>query len=245
MGAALTSASLTIQHQNATAERQGLDSSSNLSAMAVLSALLWTLVIGVLGGSLGGCAYRFTNRAITRPEGVRSVAVEAVYDTSREVLPHEFLWQELQRAFAAEGHLKVVPQSSADALVRAHIRSASLSAVGTNTQNGPERDPDATSREVPPQPNEFRTLTQAGEYRNKEQLDARVEVEVWSLRTRTLLLSRTYPLSEKFQAIHADKSGRFTTRANDYLRFEEATEARFKAMAERISRQVVQDLLIR
>lgn len=51
-------------------------------------------------------------------------------------------------------------------------------------------------------------------------------------------------MSERFQAIHAGQSSRFTTRSNDYLRFEEATDARFKVMAERISRQVVQDLLV-
>ena len=42
--------------------------------------------------SIAGCAYRFTNKHIVTPEGIKTIAVEAIYDTGREVIRHELLW---------------------------------------------------------------------------------------------------------------------------------------------------------
>lgn len=192
---------------------------------------------------LGGCAYSFTNKNIRRPSGVQTVAVEAIYDTSREVLPHELLWEALQNAFAADGHLKVVPQAAADALVRAHIKQAGVAHVGSETDNLPLKDPEVFDGTRPNRPTDFKKLTQAGKFRDKGAISAVVEVEVWNLRTRSLLMKTTYSMSDGFQSLHFGNPS--VGRPNDHLRFQEAEEASFKQIAQNISRGVVRDLLVR
>jgi hypothetical protein len=180
-----------------------------------------------------------------RPEGIRTIAVEAVFDTSREVLPHEILWESLQAAFASDGHLRLVSQSQADALVRAHLKQASISATGTEQLNGPRQEPVPFKGSTPPSPSEYPPLTQASRYKDTAVLQSVVEVEVWNLWTRSLLLRQTYSLAENFRAVHQTKNGEFTTAANDFLRYDEAAMARFQSLSRNIAQAVVRDLLVR
>lgn len=199
-----------------------------------------------------GCVYRFTNDHVRRPEGIRTIAIEAVYDTTREVVPHELLWASLQEAFATDGHLTLVPQSEADALVRAHLKDASVGASGSVSPNSNLKDPvtDITAPDLgaPPSPRKWRKLTQAGEIKDRGAVAFAVDVEVWSLRTRALLMRQTYALSGGFFAVHSNGSGNpdtsVTTRANDYLRYEESMEARFKQLSGDLAQRVVKDLLV-
>lgn len=194
--------------------------------------------------ALGGCVYRFTNNHIERPEGIRTVAVEAVYDTSREVVPHEVLWEALQNAFAADGHLRLAPQSDADALVRAHLKDVLQTPSGTLTPNGPKDDPrDILKPDSVPTAKlgEYRPLTQAGEYRSTSTIAATIEIEVWSLRTRTLLMKRAYPVTATFNAERALGDGKL----NHWLRYQEAADATFKTLSVGVAQQVVKDLLVR
>lgn len=208
------------------------------SGIAVFCGFTWLLV--------SGCAYRFTNKHVVRPEGIESIAVEAIYDTSREVLPHELLWESLQNAFAADGHLKLAPQSSADALVRAHLRSASIAAAGTEAKrksNEADGDPNPFRGDSVPKPDEFRELAKANSIRDQATMSLVVDVEVWSLRTRTLLLKRSYPVSGSFRTVYSSlPSGSIP---NDHLRFAEATNAEFKLLSDNIARGVLRDLLVR
>jgi hypothetical protein len=194
-----------------------------------------------------GCVYRFTNQHIVRPEGIETVAVEAVYDTSREVLPHELLWQSLQAAFASDGHLRLAPQSSADALVRAHLKKALVGPTGAvPAPKELSSDPNPLDLDVdqlPPKPEEFRQLSKAGRFRDYAAVTAVVEVEVWSLRTRTLLMRQTYNASDTYNTYYGAIAS--SSDANNHLRYAEATDARFKVISESIAKGVVRDLLIR
>jgi len=194
------------------------------------------------GWALGGCAYHFTNSHVSPPTGVHSIAVEAIYDTSREVLPHELLWQSLQNAFASDGHLRLVPVSEADALVRAHIKSASVAPDGAEFENGPVNDPEVFKGDSPPPPSSFKKLPETGKYRDKGLISLVVEVEVWNLNTRTLLMRRSYPVAAGFQAVHAPS---ITQTANDFLRYDESEQAAFAGLSDSIARSVVRDLLVR
>ncbi|MCX6105781.1 MAG: hypothetical protein NTY08_08140 [Proteobacteria bacterium] len=199
---------------------------------------------------VNSCAYRFTNQHLRPPAGVHSVAVEAVFDTSREVLPHEMLWQSLQRAFAADGHWHLVGQSQADALIRAHIREASVAAVGSNLDNDLNsqgvvkiKDPEPFSGGPPPLPSDFRQLTQAGKFRDQGSLTTVVEIEAWNLNTRQLISRRVYPVTTGFRALHA-ASG-ITTTFNDHLRYEEASREAFKHMSDNIAKDFVNGIFVR
>lgn len=208
------------------------------------SAALLATLAGLVA-LMPACAYRFTNEHIKRPQGIKTIAVEAVYDTSREVLPHEILWKSLQDAIARDGNLRLAPASSADAILRAHIRSAEITPRGERIQNSPEDDPNVFNRSLPEKPSKFKILTQAEEVRDAAALRLGVHVEVVHLRTRSRLMSETYSLGGRFRAVHADKRGTVTTRSNDFLRYEEGVETTFAQLSESISRRVVRDLLIR
>lgn len=192
-----------------------------------------------------GCTYRFTNTRLTLPKGVRTIAIEAVYDTSREVLPHEILWESLQTAFASDGHLRLTSQSQADALVRAHLKQASIVATGTEQLNGPRKEPNPYTSSTPPPLSEYPTLSQASRYKDTAHLRTVVEVEIWDLRTRNVLLRQTYALGENFRAVHQTKNGEFTTAANDFLRYDEAATAKFQNISRTIAQSVVRDLLFK
>jgi len=191
---------------------------------------------------MGSCAYKFTNRNLQLPQGINSIAVEAVYDTSREVLPHEILWESLQRAFAADGHLRLVSQGSADALLRAHITSGSVNPTGSTTQNLPLEDENVKAgAAVPPFPDDFRKLTQAGEYTTKEVLALVVQIEVIDLYSRAVIFSKSYSGAETFTSARTDQVAQ---KKSHYLLYEEALNTDFKRVAERISSDVVRDFIV-
>lgn len=191
-----------------------------------------------------GCAYRFSNMHTARPEGIRTIAIEAIYDTSREVLPHELFWEAMQAAFAANGKLRLAAQQDADAYLRLHIKQAIAAPEGSIVRNLPENDPRINEGGPLPDASEFKSLGQAGEIKTFGRIQALVEVEVWSLRSKSLLLRRSYDISQRFRAVHGFGRDAVTTRSNDYLRYEEAFDAKVKLMAQDLARQVVQDLLL-
>ena len=191
------------------------------------------------------CAYRFSNAHVERPEGIRTIAIEAIYDTSREVLPHELFWEALQASFVADGKLRLASQYRADAYLRAHVRDATLTPACSIVKNPPERDPKTEGRVKLPRPPEFKPLAQAGELKTFGSVTVAVDIEVWSLRTQSLLMRRTYDLGQQFRAVHGFGKDAVTPRSNDYLRYEEAFEAKVKLMAEDLANRVVRDLLVR
>ena len=188
------------------------------------------------------CAYRFTNSHIDRPDGIRSIAVEAVFDTTGEVLPHEHLWTSLQQAFARDGNLRLVSRTEADAIVRAHIKTAEVRPTGDTIPNPPLEDPKTEGRNLPPKPQTFKKLTQAGEIRDSVAFDAKVDIEVWGIKSRRFLMRRSYALKGDFRAVQAPQ---VTLKVNDHLRYDEAFEAQFKAASRQVAEEVVRDLLVR
>ncbi len=193
--------------------------------------------------SLCSCVYRFTNLHVSVPEGIRTVAVEPIYDTSREILPHELLWDEMQRAIAAEGHLMLAPANKADAILRVRIKSARFSPTGTVIK--PQirtKDPATISPEQTTLPSyrEFRTLTEAAELMPSTAVLIEVEVQLWHLETKKLLFEKSYVQSESFLSVRPSTSPR-----NNYLRENEAFRADFARMSRAISERVISDLLIK
>ena len=189
------------------------------------------------------CAYRLSNLNINSPSGIHSVAVEGVYDTSGEVLPHELLWSELQRAFAANGHLRLTTAKRADALIRAHISTASSVKSGERSPSDSlsKNDPELfDGRKDPPAPSILRDLSTSHDFFKKETLSYSVEIEVYHLETKKLLLQRTYPVSAEILA-----AGRASSESLTFARFDEARTSAFQRLARAIAETVVSDLLVR
>lgn len=205
----------------------------------LLFACLFSTVV-----SISGCAYRLTNLHIQNPGDIETIAIEAIFDTGGQVIPHEVLWDQLQRAFAANGHLKVSSAKTADALLRAHIRQSTVDKLefyDTNKKDDIRKDPDIyAGRSEPPAPEALSDLTRASKFYNRDATSFTVDIEVWNLETHKLMMQRTY-------------SGRVDTlavRNNDLkdvilIRHDEALDLRMNVVAKQIAETVVTDLLVR
>lgn len=188
-----------------------------------------------------GCAYRFTNQFVTLPPGVRSIAVEAVYDTSREVLPHEIMWEALQRSLAQDGHFQIVSQGSADALVRAHITKADDLPVGNAEKNGPDRDV-KRSRSSDFSVEDFRHLPEAGEFTTRQSLSVGVDVEVINLATQEIIFKRQYTRTKEFRSFRSETS--VVQKKSHFLFFEEARTAKFRELSRDVADSFVRDFVV-
>lgn len=203
--------------------------------------------------SFSGCTYRLTNLHIQNPDDIQSIAIESVFDTGAEVFPHELLWDQLQRAFAANGHLKVVSAKTADALLRAHVKTVTSVKSGnqiTRTDSNTSRkDPDFFASSEKPEPvnikppsgsyGPLRDLTTASTLYEKDTTNFVVDIEVWNLESRKLMLQRSYSGSAESIAI-VPKSEDFSL-----IRHDETQDRRITTVARQIAETVVTDLLVR
>ncbi len=199
-----------------------------------------TLRLLLLTALIPACAYRFTNRHISTPAGASTIAIESIFDTSREVFPHEVLWDSLQRTFAKNGHLRLAPRHEADLILRVHIAEGNITPAGSAEKIGPENDPKLDTA-VRPEYNLFRILPRAGTFSQIEAVTARMEVEVFDLRSKELVMSKTYSVASSFKSIR-DKH-LFAANSN-YLFYEESITSAFKRMSDDIANRVLTDLLV-
>jgi len=206
--------------------------------------LVWIFIAAASAFKLMGCAYRLTNLHTASPNNIKTIHVEAVYDTGSEVVPHEQLWDELQRAIAANGQLILSAPASADATLRAQIISAQIGKAGerrvANT-NQKKREPDYLSgKSEPPGPGKLRNITVADDYYLKTNWQSVVRVELWDLRTGALLLQREYPMSGEVPANRGDVAAQI-----HHLRHEESFQSSFTNASRSVAEKVVSDILVR
>ena len=180
----------------------------------------------------------FSNLHSKPPKGIQSIAFEAIYDTSQKVRPHELLWESLQRAFAANGKLRVTSVAEADAFMQAQITRATSSqgspTARKNAAGDPEYDPKA-----PALPSSYKKLGQAAVLADTQNQTMRVEIKVWHLRTKELLFTKSYAVGTGNYRL-LDNS---TTPDNQFLRAEEAFHNRFSQMSTNLASIIVRDLL--
>jgi hypothetical protein len=190
------------------------------------------------------CAYRLTNLHTVRPNNIRSIFVEAVYDTSAEPVPHEKLWDELQRAIAANGQLRLAPAKEADAILRAHIIKSTTAKSGerkVGLSKSKRKDPEVfAGQSQPPTPGGLREISIADDYFIKSSWQSLVLVEVYDLKTRKLLLQRHYPISGEILASRGDQYTEI-----HHVRHEESFDASFGNASRGLAERVVSDLLVR
>jgi hypothetical protein len=191
------------------------------------------------------CAYRFTNLHNRPPEGIKTIAIEAIYDTGSEVVPHEKLWDELQRAFAANGHIKVASSGSSDALLRAHIKESNYSKAGTpppdNAVNPANKSDPVLYQDQgrPIEPGLMPDLNRARLFYPNDRLGFSVDIEVWDLNKNLMILQRTYGGSSEILAMRNEPDGLM------HIRHEESAEYAMSKMARSIAETVVSDLIVR
>ncbi|WP_141736068.1 LPS assembly lipoprotein LptE [Oligoflexus tunisiensis] len=187
-----------------------------------------------------GCVYRFSNTALRPPVGVRTIAVEAVYDVSREVIPHELLWSAVQRELARSGRLMVTSQDEADAIMLITLNRASVNPTGTPSREAINRDPVVTETEKPA-PGEFRNLKRAGNRTTDEAVNMTINVEVHDLKTRAVLFTRNYSAGTTFKSLRSET---ITPASSAYLNYEEALQAKVKELSAQLASRIVADFLM-
>lgn len=206
-----------------------------------LHKLLIIKVLFVLS-VLPGCAYRFTNLRFSPPQGVKKIAVEAIYDVSREVLPHDILWVELQREIAKTGKVVVGSAQNSEAIMRVKLAAAGLRPVDSVPIQSATRYPQlkdplpATLEQL--EKSDILDMAKATKRGSKESLAVSLEVEVWSLTTRKLLFKRQYSGSGEVESVTLDANG------SGYLKYEEKIARRFQLLSKTLSRKIVSDFLL-
>ena len=174
---------------------------------------------------------------------MRSIAIEAVYDTSREVLPHEIFWEALQTAFAKNGRLLVTDAKRADGLVRAHITAGYIQPAGTPERETGDKDPKITRSEKP-RPEEFRNLTRSGSWTTTESLGFTVTIELWDLRTRKMISQKHYTGAGSYKSVLAETGSSGVQKSMQYLIYEESLQTQFKKISQQIADKAVSDVFL-
>ena len=190
---------------------------------------------------LPSCAYRFSNLHMRAPNEAKTIAVEGIYDTSRLAVPHEYLWESLQKYIAINGRLKLVPKSQADLYLRCQLVNASVAPFDINLQE--IKDPGSfidESLEIPsPFPmGAYPSYRRASSYARQEQVSATAVVQVWDLRSKQLVFQGTY-------GGYATYGISSSSVEYGFLKADEAFEKGFASAANSIAKQAIDALLRR
>jgi len=200
-----------------------------------------TLSVAFIFSLLSGCTYRFTNLALQAPANVNSIAVEAIYDTSREAVPHELLWKALQTELIKAGRVNLSSIDQADAILRVHLKKAAINPQGTPIQESIDRDPDYENRSEL-SPDAYKNLNIAGSYTTSENLSWQIEVEIYHRFEKRVIFNKNYSISGSFRSFQASNISQTQT---GFLMYEEGLEARFEQQAKQIANRIVTDFLLR
>lgn len=186
------------------------------------------------------CAYRFSNTAIRNPLGIQTLAVEAVWDDSREVVPHEALWSAVQREVIKNGRVILTNQEEADALMVITVTGAKVAPAGTPSQEAFDKDPPVSETEKG-KPRDYRNLRRAGTWTTDEGITLAVQVNVYDLKSRAVLFNRNYSSGVAFRSFRPVS---VTPSESVFLHYEEALDSRFKDVSESLASSIVNDFLM-
>lgn len=221
-----------------------MNASSSESIKKSGQVCFFTLCTLILTFFQVGCAYRLTNLHTSSPNNIRTIHIEGVYDTSAEPVPHELLWDAIQRAVSANGQLKVAPADKADAILRAQIISTQMSKGGERKiLNSDRRRKEVevfSGQSAPPAAGQLRDITVTDDFFVNTLWTSAVRVELWDLNTKALLLQREYQLSGDVVAYRGDLPVQI-----HQLRFEEQFQYSFGNSANSLAERIVSDLLVR
>ncbi len=194
-------------------------------------------ILLILTALCQACAYQFSQLHTQIPGGLRSVAVEAVYDTSRDIIPHELLWSAMQNQIARSGHVLLTQQEEADGLVTIWLQKSSVNPAGTASREPLAKDP-PISAPSKGRPDEYRNLRRAGSWTTDESVSYTVDIVLHDLRNGKVLKRQSYSLSSNFKSL---RPVTITSTSSGFLNYEEAMEARVKDLATQLAQKVVSD----
>jgi hypothetical protein len=211
---------------------------THLSRNPSANKALFRLIYLVLGWTLTGCTYRFSNSFQRGTYLARSVCVESIYSTAKEVLPYHHLWDSIQRRIALDGTFFVDSCEFADVVIVGHLFEGSTRPSGEAISTKDAKQDPKTYDPVAPDPTEFRRLESAREVIRGQEISYTLRVDAHDLRTRAMLFSKVYGRAEKFLPLeHAQ-----ITKKQQFPMAEEGLSNRSRAISTDIASRVVSDL---
>jgi hypothetical protein len=211
---------------------------SSLSVSILPKDATFWMVIS-LASVLSGCVYRFSNLYRQPPKGIQTLYVESVFDSSREVVPHEILWEKIQMAFAKNGKVRLTSKEKADAYLQIHLtrgdaKQFDLDGFVSKNIQIPLLDSNNRYQNL----SAYENLLAATRYSKRESMTLTVDIDIWDLRTKKKLWSKTYTQRELHKIY-----GLYTAPESAYLYSEEGLEWIFSLVSDRIAGEVVRDFL--
>ena len=148
---------------------------------------------------LSSCTYRFSNSFQRGTLTIRTLCVEAIYSTAREVVPYQHIWDEVQKRIAMDGTFYVDDCANADAIVLGHLIDGSVSSTGAVVDPNPiKKDDPSIAEPVNADPKNYRQLERAREVNKNQVVNYQFKVDVQDLHTRNVIFSKVYSRSEQF-----------------------------------------------
>lgn len=197
--------------------------------------------------ALNSCSYRFSNLYYEAPEGIRSIGVEGIYDTSQKFAHHGIIWKELQAAIIRSGMVELAPVERADAIMRAEIRRVNRDPFGSDKKrpNVIKDDPLAESKVTKfdeerdlRRPESYESLHRATNHARNERVSLQLVIEIWNRHSQKLLSQQTHTLTTILPLITPG-----VPLKGQYLQSRENTEIALRQEASVLAQQVVRDFL--
>ena len=149
------------------------------------------------GTLLPSCSYRLTNKSLTPPAEIKSIAIESVYNTSEQVFPWRFFESN-------SSSLKVLddldlPLENADAILTLKLLAGDIRPTGTASIEAVSESPKSGSSNYY-DPNAYPNLKKSGRWTIWENVSFTVKAEIHDLRTKKIIFSKNYPQSMNFHS---------------------------------------------
>lgn len=184
------------------------------------------------------CSYRFSNSdRLQSQRSPRSLAVEGIFDTSRQVIPKDLLWREIQEAFANTGKVPLRPAKSADMLLRVHISDAAMAPNPGKFDTG-VTDPEKPYAGDNLQPSRLPPLSRSfDDHSMREAVKTSFSVELWDLHSTKMVFQKNYQQSFQYRLTESKTSDRATLYSKENL------DTEFTSSARLIARSIYLDVL--
>ncbi len=196
-------------------------------------------LFSLIAAAQSSCTYRLANSELKAPKGINKIYVEAVFDTSSKSLPHDLLWNELQRAVIDSGKVRLASRLDADAHLRTHITAANIIQMDPIDKDKKFREDPVYQGGLPAPYRDYKDLNTAIKYANKETISISVDVELIDRRNGKAIFRKNYPISRTYPILNTGN----VEAGNRYQRAEEAFESNFQQGSKSISVQILSDIL--
>jgi hypothetical protein len=165
------------------------------------------------------------------------LAIEGIFDTSRQVIPKDLLWREIQEAFANTGKVPLRASKNADMLLRVHISDAAMAPNPGKFDTG-VTDPEQPYAGDNLQPSRLPPLSRSfDDHSMREAVKTNFSVELWDLHSTKMVFQKNYQQSFQYPLTESKTSDRATLYSKENLDIEFTSSARL------IARSIYLDVL--